>query len=234
MQRFWWLRRDAGLRVGVIAMPQLMRLSLLAAALVTAIVVPFVIWGGALDSWAPELLQQQDTRLYIAALGAALLIADVLLPVPSSVVSALLCVLLGPLQGAVVILFGMVGGFIAGYLLGLALPSATLRNWVGAALWDSVADKAQQQGTAWIVISRPVPVLAEAISIIAGSLRLPWRAALVSAVLSSAGVAACYGAAAAAGFANGSFWLAFGVSIFLACAAWFVSHFMRLSMARRG
>ena len=145
-------------------MSQGMKLSLLVALVLAAIIVPFMIWGEALDALAPQMLQRQDTRWYIAVLGVALLMVDVLLPVPSSIVSALLCVLLGPLHGSLAIMAGMMAGFACGYLLGRMLPADTLRRWVGAALWDSVRDKAARQSTAWIVVSRPVPVLAEASS----------------------------------------------------------------------
>ncbi len=208
-------------------MSQGMKLSLLVALVLAAIIVPFMIWGEALDSLAPQMLQRQDARWYIAVLGAALLMVDVLLPVPSSIVSALLCVLLGPLHGSLAIMVGMMAGFACGYLLGRMLPADTLRRWVGAALWDSVRDKAARQSTAWIVVSRPVPVLAEAVSILAGSLRVRWQSAMLAAALSSAVVASCFGATAAVGLTNGSFWLSFGASVALASAAWFVSSYWR-------
>ena len=204
-----------------------LKLSLLAAVLLAVIIVPFLVWGERLDGLAPEMLQQPNAQWYIAALGAALLIADVLLPVPSSVVSVLLCVLLGPVRGAAAIFVGMLGGFAAGYALGHMLPAARLRAWVGESLWDSVRDKAQAQSTMWIVVSRPVPVLAEAVALLAGSLRVPGKPALLAAALSSAAVAACYGAAVSLGFSNGSFALAFGASIVLASAVWFVSSYWR-------
>ena len=125
-------------------------------------------------------------------------------------------------------------GFVCGYLLGWMLPAERLRRWVGARLWDAVRDKAARQSTAWIVVSRPVPVLAEAVSILAGSLRVPWRRAMPAAAMSSALVALCYGATTALGLANGSFWLSFAASIALACAAWFLSSRWRAGIVDRG
>lgn len=211
-----------------------LKLSVMIAVLLAAIIVPFMIWGEALDALAPELLRQQNTQVYIGIIGVALLIADVLLPVPSSIVSALLCVLLGPWYGAVAIAIGMLGGFVAGYLLGRLLPAQTLRRWVGPALWDATRDKAQRNAVMWIVVTRPVPVLAEAVSVLAGSLRMPCISALPAAALSSAVVAACYGAAVSIGFAHGSFWLAFGASLLLASGAWFVSSFWRSRIGAGG
>jgi hypothetical protein len=75
--------------------------------------------------------------------------------------------------------------------------------------------------------SRPVPVLAEASAVIAGSLGVSFPAALAAALVSSLGVAACYGVAAAAGLSGGGFWLAFAASMLLAALLWFLSRIWR-------
>lgn len=204
-----------------------LKLGLGLAAVMAIIIVPFLVWGAELDRLAPELLTGSDSRLLVAGVGAMLLAIDVALPIPSSVVSAMLCLLAGPLLGAAAILIGMLGSFVCGYSVGRLVPRDSLRRWVGADLWDSVSDRAAHSGNIWIMASRPVPVLAEATSIISGSLGVPFRPALFAALVSSAGVACCYGTAAIVGLSSGGFWLAFGTSVLLACLLWVLSRTWR-------
>ena len=98
---------------------------------------------------------------------------------------------------------------------------------MGPELWDSVSRQAAHSGVIWIMASRPVPVLAEATSIISGSLGVPFKPAMLAALLSSAGVAGCYGAAAIVGLSNGGFWLAFAMSGVLAALLWLLSRTWR-------
>jgi uncharacterized membrane protein YdjX (TVP38/TMEM64 family) len=207
------------------------RLALLAAALLTLILIPFLLWGEDLERAAPLMLTTPDAKWLVAGIGVALLMGDLALPVPSSVVSVSLCLLLGPLLGAAAVAVGMLGGFLCGYLLGRLLPRAALRRWIGADLWDAVSRRAERSGPLWILVTRPVPVLAEATAIIAGSLGVPFRSALPAALLSSVGVACCYGAAALVGLSSGGFWLAFAMSLVLAGALWYMSRMWRGRMS---
>jgi uncharacterized membrane protein YdjX (TVP38/TMEM64 family) len=203
------------------------RLTLVLAALVAAILLPFLIWGDSLERAAPEWLTGANSGLGVAAVGIGLLMADLVLPVPSSVVSIMLCLLLGPLSGALAVATGMLAGFLLGYLIGRLLPTATLRRWVGPALWDALGRRAAASGAFWIMASRPVPVLAEATAVVAGSLGVPLRVALPAALLSSLAVAACYAAATAAGLSAGGVWLAFLASLLLAALLWWASRVWR-------
>lgn len=175
---------------------QWLRLGLFAAALLACVLVPFALWGDALDRAAPAWLAAQDARLWLAALGIALLMADVVLPLPSSVIGVLLCWTLGPFWGAVTVAVGAWLAFALGYVLGRVLPEARLRRWVGAALWDRARGLARQRALWWIVAARPLPVLAELSALLAGVWRVPPLAAFAHAAWSSCVVGALYGASA--------------------------------------
>ena len=73
------------------------RLRLLTVLLVVAafVLVPFALWGDQMDAAVPALLSSQATRWAVALLGVSLLVVDVLVPIPTSVVSVMLCVALG-------------------------------------------------------------------------------------------------------------------------------------------
>lgn len=172
------------------------RLGLFAILLLACVLVPFALWGEAFDRAAPAWLSAQDARLWLAALGIALLVADVVLPVPSSVIGMLLCWGLGPLWGGLAVATGCLLAFALGYALGRVLPEARLRRWIGAALWDRARASAQRQALWWIVAARPLPVLAELSALLAGVWRVPPLAAFAHAALSSCAVGALYGASA--------------------------------------
>lgn len=174
----------------------LWRMLAVVLALVAFVLVPFIIWGEQMDRAVPRLVEDQTTKWAIALTGVALLVADVLLPVPSSIVSISLCLLLGPAWGVPAVFAGMVGAFALGYFSGLLLPADRLRAWVGARTWDSLVAGRQATGMLWIASSRPIPVLAEVTAILAGSLRLPFGPSLLAAAASSLLVATAYGAAA--------------------------------------
>ena len=169
---------------------------LVVLVLVAFVLIPFVIWGEQMDASIPKLVADQTTKWAVALTGIALLVLDLILPVPSSIVSISLCLLLGPAWGAPAVFVGMVGAFVVGYLSGRLLPAARLRAWVGTQVWDSVANHWQTASMLSIAASRPVPVLAEVTAIFAGSLRLPFWRSLIAAGGSSLLVAAAYGMAA--------------------------------------
>lgn len=169
------------------------RLTWLGLAVTTVVLLPFALWGEALNGIAPGWMQAQDARPVVAALGIALLAADVLLPVPGSVVAIALCWSLGPLLGGLCVALGCMLAFCAGYGLGRLAPEARLRAWIGSALWDRTRDQAQRHALWWIVAARPLPLLSEVSALLAGVLRVPPRAAFPCASAASAAIGALYG-----------------------------------------
>ncbi len=169
-----------------------LRLSAFACALLVCVLLPFALWGDAFDQAAPQWLHAQDARLWIAAIGIVLLIADVVLPVPSSVIAMGLCWTLGPVWGGVAVALGIFASFATGYGLGRLLPEARLREWIGPALWDRVNVRARERALWWIVIARPLPVLAELSALLAGVWRVPPVIAFANAAAASAVVGALY------------------------------------------
>jgi uncharacterized membrane protein YdjX (TVP38/TMEM64 family) len=126
-------------------------------------IVPFVLMGELPgERW---LDAQGEHALSIGAVGAALLAIDVLLPIPSSVLGALLGGRLGFTLGWFWAALGLSVGSALGYLLG--------RLWPARFVEDMRAVTGEAPAVAAIVLSRPVPVLAEAISIAAGVARVP-------------------------------------------------------------
>ena len=216
------------IRQGTEILPWLRMLTLV-MVLVVFVLLPFALWGEQMDANMPRLVRDQTTKWAVAWIGIGLLVLDVVLPVPSSVVSVSLCFLLGPVWGALTVLVGMVGAFTAGFWLGRLLPTVRVRRWVGARTWDAVAATGRSAGMWWIAASRPVPVLAEVTAVVAGSLRFPFATSLAAATFSSVLVSAAYGASAWLGFGQlGSSTALLALSaICLPAASWAVFQWWR-------
>ena len=91
-----------------------MRLLWITLALALAVLVPFVIWGDHFEtafSQEGSVAWMQDWGPWAWLAGIALLVADLVLPVPSTVVISGLGYLYGPWLGG---LIGSSGAFLAG------------------------------------------------------------------------------------------------------------------------
>lgn len=187
---------------------------LLAALLLATIVIPFAIWGESLERWVETAkLATLDPGLAATA-GALLLAADVVLPIPSSLVAIVLGTVLGPWLGTLVVTAGLTASCIIGYAIGWTIGNAATRHIVGA--------DESQRATAWLdrygvfalLICRPVPVLAEASIITAGALRLLPAPVFIATTFANIGISAVYATiGASAGADLRSFLLAFALAI---------------------
>jgi len=187
---------------------------LVAAAVLAVILVPFAIWGGAIENWTAGFIEGARSRPLIAAAAlGGLLAADILLPVPSSVASTACGMLLGFLPGLFVSFAGMAVSSLAGYAIGRWGGRGLLARSVGGEDLARFDEWNRRFGDWAVVACRPVPVLAEASVLMAGAARMPVGryAAMVS--LSNVAVSAVYAAAGAWSANVNSFLLAFALSI---------------------
>jgi uncharacterized membrane protein YdjX (TVP38/TMEM64 family) len=145
----------------------------------------------------------EDYALSAAVGGVALLVADVVLPVPSSLVMIAHGAVFGPVVGTLLSLLGNLGAALFGFGLGRR----------GGRLLDRLVPPEQRRRadallTRWgvlaVVVTRPLPLLAETTVILAGASPLGWSRTTVAAVVGSAPAALLYGLAGsvAAGFAS--------------------------------
>ena len=157
-----------------------------------------------------------------AIIGVALLISDVVLPVPSSAVMVA--------QGAA---YGLLLGAILGWVGGTAATMVAYSIGRGSRRWvHRLADPEERRRGAelvgrhgaWaVMMSRPVPMLAETVGIVAGVERLAWwRVALAGAAgnLIPATAYAAVGSLAAS-MVNGV--LVFVVVLLLTALVWLIS-----------
>jgi len=171
---------------------QWLRLASVLVLLTLCVLIPFALWGDALGHAAAAWMDRPHSATVVATLGIVLLVADVLLPIPGSVVGMALCWTLGPIWGGISLAIGLTLSFALGYVLGRLAPEQRIRQWVGRGLWDALGRNARHHALWWIVLARPLPLLAEMSALLAGVWRVPPLRALGAGALSSCTVAALY------------------------------------------
>ena len=204
-----------------------MRWLLLTTLLFALIVVPFLLFEAQFERLGAEIMRGDLAGWPAAALVSGFLALDVILPVPSSMVSTAAGAVFGFARGTTVIWVGMMAGCLLGYLLGSRATAAT-RRFVGADGLDRAERvAAEYQATRALVVCRPVPVLAEASVVLAGLVHTPWRRFLLLTATSNLGIAIAYAAIGAFSMSVGSFLLTFlgaialpGVTMLAADCGW--------------
>ena len=147
-----------------------------AVLLAAFILVPFALYEHEAEQAVAGYIaaQRGAQRSPAAALVlAALLCADVLLPIPSSLVAAASGFLLGWPRGALVNWLGLNAGAVLGYWIGSTAGRAALRSFVGERGLARAAGAHRRWGDWSLIVSRAVPVLAEAAVVFAGAARMP-------------------------------------------------------------
>jgi uncharacterized membrane protein YdjX (TVP38/TMEM64 family) len=161
----------------------------------TATIVSYLLLGERIEASAHEALDLAATRRWsVAMLVVALLAADIVLPVPSSVVGAFAGAALGTALGTAAVWTGLMLGCVLGYWLGRLVPSLPNSGPDGAnprtrALGDA--------GPLMIAATRAVPILAETGIISAGAARMSFGAMLLVTAPANLLVALAYAGAGA-------------------------------------
>lgn len=166
-----------------------------------------------------------------ALVGVGLLIADVFLPVPSSLVMIAHGAIFGVFIGTLLSLIGSVGATLVGFTVGRR----------GGSLLERMVTKQERVranrllsrwGALAIVITRPIPLLAETVAILAGASPLGWARVTVAAIAGSLPGALLYALTGAIAFNSGSAVVVFVIvllvaALFYAISRWTESRFSR-------
>jgi uncharacterized membrane protein YdjX (TVP38/TMEM64 family) len=156
-----------------------------AAAVAVVLLAIFGIASAADVAWFDDptpLLR--GGRIAAAVIGVLLLVADVFLPVPSSIVMVVHGTLFGAAAGTLLSLAGSTAAAMTGFAIGRAGTGA-IRRFVTPVEHERAGAMLRRWGVLAIAVSRPVPILAETIAILAGSSPLTWRQAALSAAAGS-------------------------------------------------
>ena len=171
-----------------------------------------------------------------AWVGVGLLVADIVLPVPSSVVMLAHGALFGIVPGAALSLLGRTGNAVVGVLIGRGAGNVLSRRSLrrsAAADSGKGAELVERWGIAAVVFPRPIPVLAESTLVAAAAMGLSPAAVIGAAAVGALPEAVLYAVAGdiATSYANGA--IVFVGVILLAAAAWAVTGRFKSTRSRR-
>jgi uncharacterized membrane protein YdjX (TVP38/TMEM64 family) len=198
-----------------------MRLLALFLVLAVAVLVPFLIWG----DWWEAAFSATGSRTWLEQLGPwawaagiLLLVGDLFLPVPGTLIMSALGWIYGPLVGG---LFAAAGSFLSGsiaYLMCSRIGEKAALKILGER--DLVRGKRLfANGGGWIIaLSRCLPILPEVTTCMAGLTKMPKGPFFISLACGSLPVGMVFAWIGAAGQENTG--LAMGLSIALPVALW--------------
>jgi len=169
-----------------------------------------------------------------AIIGVSLLIADVLLPVPSSLVMVAHGALFGVVTGTFLSLLGSVGAALFGFAIGRR-GGPLLRRIVTPEERARADRMLARWGTLAVIVTRPIPLLAETVAIMAGASPLGWGRMGLAALIGSLVPAVLYAltGASVANFQSTS--LIFGIVLVVTGSFWLAGRLLeRYVKARKG
>ncbi|MCE3278402.1 MAG: associated Golgi protein-related protein [Bacteroidetes bacterium] len=129
----------------------------------------------------PAYIQQRG-GLFAAVGGILLLVSDVLLPVPGSLIMIGNGALFGVLLGTLLSLTGGMLACVCGYLIGKK-GSRLINKFISEKEKETASKLMMEWGYLAIIITRPIPLLSETVIIIAGTTGLKWNKMLLSSFL---------------------------------------------------
>jgi uncharacterized membrane protein YdjX (TVP38/TMEM64 family) len=168
------------------------------------------------------LLYTRTSKWLLALISLVVLGVDVVLPVPSSVVMISNGVLFGALWGG---LLSIAGGMISaatGYYIG-AKSKRLAAKFTGPDDEAQAKSFLEKYGYAAIIASRPVPVLAESVAVISGTLALSFRKVMLNSAIGLVPVSFVYSFTGAYSTSLDSAFWAFALNLGAAALLWLLT-----------
>ena len=159
--------------------------------------------------------------MWTACTGVGLLIIDVVLPVPSSMIMIGLGSVFGVVGGACLSILGGMGASLAAFTMG-RLAQRRVQNWIGHRDYHRCQTLLNRWGLVAIIVSRPLPILSEAVALVAGASSMGWTKLMIGSILGLVPASVFY-AITGAGIAQlESTGTMIGLTAILGAGAWFV------------
>ncbi len=168
-----------------------------------------------------------------AAAGVGLLVADVLVPVPSSLVMVAHGALFGVAVGTTLSLTGSVGATLFGFAIGRR-GGRVMERLVTPAERERADRLLKRWGALAIIVTRPVPLLAETVAIMSGTSSLGWWSVTGAALAGSLPPALLYAITGASVADLQNTTLVFGLVMLIAVAFWVFGRWVEPYLTRRG
>jgi uncharacterized membrane protein YdjX (TVP38/TMEM64 family) len=177
--------------------------------------------------------QMHQGGFFAALVGVGLLMADAVFPVPSSLVMITHGAVFGVVAGTLLSVVGSMGATLIGFALGRR-GSALLTRCISPHERATADRLLARWGALAIMVTRPVPLLAETVAILAGASPIGWRRAAMAALAGAAPVAAIYALAGATVAGSESGVLVLAIALALGGCAWLVEWQVGPLLVRHG
>lgn len=174
--------------------------------------------------------QRPHGRWWVAGAVVGLLLIDLLLPVPSSIVMLVSGAVLGVVAGTAASFAGAMLAALVGFFACRWGGQDVMRKFIGAEDVHAVGEWFSRYGVLAIIISRPVPMLTEILSCLAGLSDLRARTFIAASVLGTLPICAIYayfGAISATRGLMPAVW----VAILIPAAGWLLTQRIKGSCA---
>lgn len=125
-----------------------------------------------MESGMEQWLREQTSFVTVAAGVVVLLTVDVLLPVPSSIIGTVSGSFLGFVWGTFFTALGLTTGALLGFALGKILGRPAMNRWIGAGELQKLDELVDRHGVSILILLRPVPLFAEASTLLLGCSRM--------------------------------------------------------------
>jgi uncharacterized membrane protein YdjX (TVP38/TMEM64 family) len=181
----------------------------------TVIILSFLFFG-EMEQFSNELLLRVSAnRLQYALASFAVLVSDIFLPVPSSIVMYLNGLFLGLFSGFALSMASVLCSALIGYFIGRG-SSTALRSKP-----DQVSDNIlKKYGYLAILITRGIPVLSESVCIVCGFNRYGLKRYMLWNFLGYVPVCAIYAYAGSVSGSKEQFLISFGASVLISGILW--------------
>ena len=194
--------------------------------------VIFLVLFGLVTALGPEWLTdpmpwlRQSGLIGAAAIGIGLLVVDVALPVPSSLVMLAHGALFGVLIGTAVSALGSTLAAAVGYWFGRRGEALVARR-ISVQERQRVEALFDHWGDFAIVLTRPVPILAECVAILSGTTQISWPRFLIAAGIGSIPAAFLLALAGSSASRSPETATVLGLAVALAGVVWLVRKLVR-------
>jgi uncharacterized membrane protein YdjX (TVP38/TMEM64 family) len=166
------------------------------------------------ESWAAKTL------------GLWLLVSDIVLPVPSSLLMVAHGAMFGILWGTILSVLGGLGAALVGFAIGRG-GTPLVHSSLSSYERERANELMMRWGVVAIIVTRPVPLLAESIVIIAGTIpSMTWTKLALAATAGLLPTALLYAVAGHTANNFGSTALIFLFGLVIAGAFWLVSRYL--------
>lgn len=175
---------------------------------------PFLFFGGQLNDWLRGLAENPPEPVATFALIVGLLATDILLPIPSSLISTLSGWQLGWFWGTLATWLGMNLGAVLGFALARRYGRAFALCFSQGRDLERIRKVSDRYGPLVLVLTRAMPVFAEACILMAGIHQLTWQRFMPAILGSNLGIAIAY--AAFGDYAERHQWLPLALAVSVA------------------